>query len=114
MFPESEHGKSRYRGIPGKGIDDQGLSRIELQGGRLHRTHSRPPEKFVDDRGTLTACVVNEGLDTLDTILLGNVPADVRRAERLCSDGSWREVGFSGNELESPLAAMDIAFFRFA
>lgn len=66
-----------------------------------------------DDRGTLTACVVNEGLDTLDTIPLGNVPADVRRAERLCPDGSWREVGFAGNELESPLAAMDIAFFRF-
>jgi hypothetical protein len=64
------------------------------------------------DRGKLTLCAVNLGLDVLDELPLASIPPEISTAEMLQPDGSWKNIPIEENSLKFTLLPMQIAFVR--
>ena len=64
------------------------------------------------DRGKLTLCAVNLGLDVLDELPLASIPPEISAAQMLQPDGSWKNIPIEENSLKFTLLPMQIAFVR--
>ncbi|MCQ2403907.1 MAG: hypothetical protein MJ202_09310 [Lentisphaeria bacterium] len=63
------------------------------------------------DRGNLTLCVLNGGLDPLEGLPLEGL-GDRTDVQMLQPDGSWKKVNIVNATIQTDIPAMDIAFFR--